>query len=32
MWFAASCIAGWLGILIAYPFAKKLLASGVIQQ
>lgn len=32
MWFVASCIAGWLGILIAYPFAKKLLESGVIQQ
>lgn len=32
MWYVASCIAGWLGILVAYPFAKKLLEAGVVQQ
>jgi len=31
MWFVASCIFGWAGFFVAYPFAKKLLESGVVQ-
>lgn len=32
MWFGASVVFGWAGVLIAYPFAKKLLESGVVQR
>lgn len=32
LWFAGSVIFGWAGLLVAYPFAKKLLESGVIQR
>lgn len=32
IWFVGSALFGWAGLFVAYPFAKKLLESGVIQQ
>lgn len=32
LWFVASALFGWAGLFVAYPFAKKLLESGVIQR
>ena len=32
IWFVGSCVFGWAGFLVAYPFAKKLLETGVIQR
>jgi hypothetical protein len=32
MWYVGSCIFGWTGFFVAYPFAKKLLESGVVQR
>lgn len=32
LWFVASAVFGWAGIFVSYPFAKKLLESGVVQR